>query len=47
MVWVYPMKSNTCKNVMECFKDILNKCGNKPERLNTHRGSEMKCKKFD
>ena len=23
MVWVYPMKANTCKNVMECFKDIL------------------------
>ena len=23
MVGVCPMKANTCKNVMECFKDIL------------------------
>ena len=47
MVWVYPMKANTCKNVMECFKDILKKCGDKPKRLNTDRGSEMICKQFD
>ena len=46
MVWVYPMKANTCKNVMECFKDILKKCGDKPKRLNTDRGSEMICKQF-
>ena len=47
MVWVYPMKENTCNNVMLCFKDILSKCGEKPERLNTDRGSEMICKKFE
>ena len=41
------MKENTCNNVMLCFKDILSKCGKKPERLNTDRGSEMICKKFE
>ena len=46
MAWVYPMKENKCAVVMECFKDILSKCGDKPERLNTDRGSELICKKF-
>lgn len=46
MAWVYPLKENKCVKVMECFKDILKKCGNKPERLNTDRGSELICKKF-
>jgi hypothetical protein len=44
MAWVYPMKDNKCKNVMECFQDILVKCGKKPERLNSDRGSELICK---
>ena len=47
MAWVYPLKSNTCQNVMNCFIDILEKCGEKPERLNTDRGSEMICEKFE
>ena len=46
MAWVYPMKDNKCKTVMTCFKDILNKCGGKPERLNSDRGSELICKQF-
>ena len=46
MAWVYPMKENKCKSVMECFKDILDKCGEKPERLNSDRGSELICKQF-
>ena len=46
MAWVYPMKENKCAVVMECFKDILSKSGDKPERLNTDRGSELICKKF-
>ena len=46
MAWVYPMKDNKCKTVMECFKDILKKCGDKPERLNSDRGSELICKQF-
>ena len=41
------MKENTCNNVMLCFKDILSKCGEKPDRLNTDRGSEMICKKIE
>ena len=46
MAWVYPLKENKCVRVMECFQDILRKCGQKPERLNTDRGSELICKKF-
>ena len=41
MAWVYPMKQNKCAVV-----DILRKCGEPPERLNTDRGSELICKKF-
>ena len=47
MAWVYPMKANTCANVMHCFQDILKKCGKKPERLNSDRGSELICKSFE
>ena len=46
MAWVYPMKENKNAVVMECFKDILPKCGDKPDRLNSDRGSELICKKF-
>ena len=46
MAWVYPMKTNRCATVMECFQDILRKCGKKPERLNSDRGSELICKSF-
>jgi hypothetical protein len=46
MAWVYPMKDNKCKTVMTCFQDILSKCGDKPERLNSDRGSELVCKQF-
>ena len=46
MAWVYPMKENKYAVVMECFKDILRQCGDKPDRLNTDRGSELICKRF-
>ena len=46
MAWVYPMKDNKCKTVMTCFQDILRKCGEKPQRLNSDRGSELICKEF-
>ena len=46
MAWVYPMKTNRCATVMQCFQDILKKCGKKPERLNSDRGSELICKSF-
>ena len=46
MAWVYPLKENKCIRVLECFQDILKKCGEKPERLNSDRGSELICKKF-
>ena len=32
---VFTLKANTCQNIMECFKDILRKCGTKPKQLNT------------
>ena len=46
MAWAYPMKENKCENVLKHFQDILSKCGEKPERLNSDRGSELICKKF-
>ena len=46
MAWIYPMKENKCAVVMKYFKDILRQCGDKPERLNTDRGSELICKPF-
>lgn len=45
--WVYPLKINNCETIMKCFQDILSKCGKKPERLNSDRGSELICKKFE
>ena len=45
--WVYPLKTNNCDTVLRCFQDILSKCGKKPERLNSDRGSELICKKFE
>ena len=47
MAWIYPLKKNSCSNVLECFKDILSKCGEIPERLNSDRGSELICKQFE
>ena len=41
------MKENKCEKVLECFKDVFKKCGKKPERLNTDRGSELTCKSFE
>ena len=32
--------------MLHSFRDILQKCGDKPERLNSDRGSELICKKF-
>ena len=46
MAWIYPLKENTCESILNCFQDILRKCGEKPQRLNTDRGSELICKKF-
>ena len=46
MAWVFPLKSNNCESVMNSFKNILSTCGQKPERLNSDRGSELICKKF-
>ena len=45
--WVYPLKENNGKNAIECFEDVLSKCGRKPERLQTDRGSEFKNKAFE
>ena len=47
MAWVYPLKENTCENVLRSFQHILSVCGKKPDRLNSDRGSELICKKFE
>lgn len=44
--WVYKLKNKECKTVMHCFEDILSKCGKKPEKVQTDRGSEFVCKAF-
>ena len=46
MAWVFPLKKNNCDSIMESFKKILDVCGEKPQRLNSDRGSELICKKF-
>ena len=47
MAWVYPIRDKKCETVLLCFKDILNKCGKKPERVQTDRGTEFICKTFE
>lgn len=47
MAWIYPLKENTCKSSLMCIKDILRKCGDKPKRINSDRGSEFTCNKFE
>ena len=44
--WVYPLKSKDCETTKKCFEDILSKCGQQPEKLQTDRGSEFVCAKF-
>ena len=44
--WVYKLKNKECKTVMNCFEDILSKCGKRPKRVQTDRGSEFVCKAF-
>lgn len=44
--WVYPLKSKDCETTKKCFEDILSKCGELPEKLQTDRGSEFICAKF-
>ena len=46
MAWIYPMKENNAITVKKCFEDILDKCGDKPEKLNSDRGSELVGKRF-
>jgi hypothetical protein len=46
MAWVFPIKQNNCDSAMASFRQILENCGDRPERLNSDRGSELICKKF-
>ena len=41
MAWVYPMKQNNAKTVKKCFQDIFSQCGQKPDKINSDRGSEL------
>ena len=44
MAWVYPILEKKYETVLLCFKDILKKCGQKPQRVQTDRGTEFNCK---
>ena len=47
MAWVFPIRDKKCETVLLCFKDILKKCGKKPLRVQTDRGTEFICKTFE
>ena len=47
MAWVYPIRDKKCETVLLCFKDILQKCGKKPQKVQTDRGTEFICKTFE
>lgn len=44
MAWVYPMKNVKCDTAVECLQDIFSKCGTLPEKIQTDKGSEFKCR---
>ncbi len=46
MAWCAPMKKNDCDTALKIFKLIVERAG-KPRKLNTDKGSEMKCAKFN
>ena len=46
MAWVYPMKSVDCKTAVSCLRDVFEKCGNPPDKIQTDKGSEFKCNLF-
>ena len=46
MAWVYPMKNVDCKTTIQCLKDVFEKCGETPEKIQTDKGSEFKCNLF-
>ena len=46
MAWVYPMKNVDCKTTIHCLKDVFEKCGETPEKIQTDKGSEFKCNLF-
>lgn len=45
MGWALPMKKNDCETALNLFKSVVQKAG-KPKRLNTDKGSELKCASF-
>jgi len=46
MGWCVPMKNANCDNAMKIFAAVIEKA-RKPEKLNTDRGSELVCGKFE
>ena len=41
-VYLYPLKSITCEDVIICFEDLFRKCGKLPKKIYTDKGSEFK-----
>ena len=44
--WGFPLKDKKCESSMSSFANLLSICGEKPEKLQTDRGSEFICAKF-
>ena len=44
--WGFPLKDKTCESSLISFANLLSVCGEKPEKLQTDRGSEFICAKF-
>ena len=41
-VYLYPLKSIQCEDVINCFEDLFSKCGKIPRKIYTDKGSEFK-----
>ena len=44
--WGFPLRDKTCESSMSSFAELLSRCGEKPQKLQTDRGSEFVCGKF-
>ena len=45
-VYLYPLKSITCEDVIICFEDLFSKCGKLPQKIYTDKGREFKVNFF-
>lgn len=43
-VYLYPLKTITCEDIIICFENLFRKCGKLPKKIYTDKGSEFKVK---